>query len=88
MKLIYFEGEPQRYQRLRDTRYWLLVNQEILEYYIESLEDWKGTLIVKWKHDMIIEPLHLALVECAWNLQGEDQIKHYQGANSIDCILK
>lgn len=88
MKLIYFEGEPSRLERLKNVKYWLLFNYYHFEYYISSLEDWKGTLIVIWKKDIIIDPFHLALVECAWNLQGEDQIKHYQGGNSIDCILK
>lgn len=88
MKLIYFEGEPSRLERLKNVKYWLLFNYHLFEDFIVSLEDWKGTLIVRWKSDIIIEPLHIALVECAWNLQGEDQIKHYQGANSIDCILK
>lgn len=88
MNLIYLDWEEYKLERLMNVKKWLLSNQCILEYCIESLEDWKGTLIVRWKQDIIIEPLHLALVECAWNLQGEDQIKHYQGGNSIDCILK
>lgn len=88
MKLIYFEGEPSRLTRLKNVRYWILFNYLPLENYIESLEDWKGTLIVKWKSDVKVESLHLALVECAWNIQGEDQIEHYQGIDSIDSILK
>lgn len=88
MKLIYFEGEPSSLKRLKNVRYWLLYNYLPIEDYIESIEDWKGTLIVIWKENIIIQSLHLALVECAWNLQGENQIEHYQGVDSIDCILK
>lgn len=88
MKLIYFEGEPSRLIRLKNVRHWLLFNYLPLENYIESLEDWKGTLIVSWKKDNKIDPFCLALVECAWNLQGEDQIQHVQDGISIDCIIK